>query len=263
MSKARVISFVLESDFGFLRKPETNEGIQLSFNMLHKPALLGILGAILGLEGYREKDKWPEYYLRLKNLKLGIAPQIGRHERGNFSRTVLTYNNGVGYASQEKGGNLLITENTLISPAYEVFLLLEESNALHQSLGEALAKGEAHFIPYLGKNEHYAWWDKASVKWFDAQPVTPSSQALVIDSLFYKDSAVSGGRASQAGFFLDSLGSDDFLYFERLPVGFNEKLQQYDYADFAYSNCQWKLDGGIASLYAIKGDSGEKRVQLF
>ena len=45
----KLISFDLCADMGFLKKPDINEKIYLTYNMLHKPALLGILGAIIGL----------------------------------------------------------------------------------------------------------------------------------------------------------------------------------------------------------------------
>jgi len=46
-----LISFDVAGDFGFFRKPDTNDGIQLSYNLIHKPSVLGILGAIAGLAG--------------------------------------------------------------------------------------------------------------------------------------------------------------------------------------------------------------------
>ncbi|MDD3772535.1 MAG: CRISPR-associated protein Cas5, partial [Weeksellaceae bacterium] len=51
----KLISIDLKADFGFFRKPDTNNTINLSYNIIHKPAILGILGAIIGLEGYTEK----------------------------------------------------------------------------------------------------------------------------------------------------------------------------------------------------------------
>lgn len=57
---SKVISFDLFADFGFFKKPFSNEKLDLylTFNMLHKPALLGILGAILGLSGYKKKERF-------------------------------------------------------------------------------------------------------------------------------------------------------------------------------------------------------------
>ena len=102
----KVISIDLKADFGFFKKPDTNDPIYLTFNMLHKPALLGILGAILGLMGFSEAKKkvkkgkknnepvvidkeelLPEYYRKLKNLKVGVKPIDD--ENGNFLKTVM------------------------------------------------------------------------------------------------------------------------------------------------------------------------------
>ncbi len=64
----RLISFDLCANFAFFRKPDTNNTINLSYNIIHRPAVLGILGAILGLEGYKEKGRLPRYYEILKEV---------------------------------------------------------------------------------------------------------------------------------------------------------------------------------------------------
>jgi len=51
---------------------DRNDGLQLSYNMLHKPGLLGVLGAIVGLEGYKQKGELPMYYQQLKHLLVSI-----------------------------------------------------------------------------------------------------------------------------------------------------------------------------------------------
>ena len=45
----KLISIELKSDFGFFKKPDINDSIYLTYNMIHKPALLGLFGAIYGL----------------------------------------------------------------------------------------------------------------------------------------------------------------------------------------------------------------------
>ena len=84
MSGQRLISFDLQADFGFFKKPDYNDGMLLTYNMLHKPALLGLLGAVIGLQGYRKKGELPEYYQHLEELSVGIEPLEKRHEKGNF-----------------------------------------------------------------------------------------------------------------------------------------------------------------------------------
>ena len=41
MNNQRLISFDIQADFGFFKKPDYNDGVLLTYNMLHKPALLG------------------------------------------------------------------------------------------------------------------------------------------------------------------------------------------------------------------------------
>jgi CRISPR-associated protein Cas5h len=69
----RLISVDWRATFGFLKKPDINEGIYLTYNLLHKPALLGILGAVAGLGGYGRPDYMPagrvlEYRRRLAGI---------------------------------------------------------------------------------------------------------------------------------------------------------------------------------------------------
>ena len=156
MNNQRLISFDIQADFGFFKKPDYNDGVLLTYNMLHKPALLGILGAIIGLRGYRKKGEWPEYYQRLAALPVGIEPLEGRHEKGNFQKTIVKYTNTVGYANQD--GNLLVEESMLIRPAYRCYLLLSEEHPDHRKLYEYIREGWAEYIPYLGKNEYPAWF---------------------------------------------------------------------------------------------------------
>ena len=72
MNNQRLISFDIQADFGFFKKPDYNDGVLLTYNMLHKPALLGILGAIIGLRGYRKKERMA-----------GILPAVGCPPGGN------------------------------------------------------------------------------------------------------------------------------------------------------------------------------------
>jgi CRISPR-associated protein Cas5h len=116
----RLISIDLKSDFGFFRKPDVNNTVNLSYNMLHKPALLGILGAVVGLDGYKEKGKIPRYYEVLKDLRIGIEP-LG-HEKGNFGKTVIKYSNTLGYANSRS--TYLTEEATLIKPSYRVLCVV-------------------------------------------------------------------------------------------------------------------------------------------
>jgi CRISPR-associated protein Cas5h len=248
----KIISIDLKGDFGFFRKPDANNTINLSYNMLHKPALLGILGAIVGLEGYKEKGVFPEYYQKLKNLKIGISP-LG-DENGNFQKTVIKYSNTVGYAN--KGTTYLTEEATLIKPAYRVFILVNLENELECKLFNHLKNGIAEYIPYFGKNEHFAWWEKESFKEYEFKEVSKPESTFSINTLFEKSENIS----SKTDDFFDLLSADfgksPFLYFERLPISFNEILYQYQLGDFVYATFNFSNDMSINNLYQLDNHEG-------
>lgn len=280
----KLISIDLYADFGCLKKPDTNDPVYLTFNMLHKPALLGILGAIVGLEGFSEpqppkpkkkksKDLYVElepkrivapYYEVLKDLKIGIRPlelidgKINPNFNGNFSKTILTYNNGVGYANIQGGvpGNLMVTEQMLIAPVYRCFILFEKECEVFTQLFENLKNQDAEYLPYLGKNEFSVWWTNwQEYNWRD---FNPNDQSFEINSVFIKEEPVKEGKTRQR-YKVAVLPS--FMYFENLPVGYDKKLMQYEYDAFAYTNSQLKQEYPVGQLYQLT-DVNEV-VQLF
>lgn len=254
----KIISIDLKADFGFLKKPDINEGIYLTYNMLHKPVFLGILGAIIGLEGYQTKNKLPEYYRLLKDLKIGVEPLNA--DRGNFLKTVVQYNNGVGYASQEAGGNLIIKEQILIKPAYRCFMLLNSEYSYHQQLADFLQNRKAEYLPYLGKNDFSLWWENWQEYDFE---VFDFNREFKIKTIFMKNGEIIKDAIKRKMLF--SLGSNSkermFVYFEELPIGFNEILMQYEKQQFVFTNFSLKKELQLEGLYQLKGCN--ELIQLF
>ncbi len=264
MSDTKLISVDLRAQFGFLKKPDTNEGIYLTYNCLHKPALLGILGAIIGLDGYaqsyaKDKNSFPEYYQKLKSLKVGIQPLDSA--KGNFQKTVIRYNNSVGYANLD-GGTLVIDEQTLLRPAYRIYLLLNIDNKYEHQLYENLNCNESVFIPYLGKNDFQLWWDKTTE--YDYEPSYKPKESYQIETIFLKKEGTTikdSKEDPRAGIFdFSEPIVDSFIYFENLPLEFDEKIKHYRKCSFAFSN--WKLikEYTLDNLYLLK-QSG-KIIQL-
>lgn len=245
----KLISIDLKADFGFLRKPDTNDGISMSYNMLHKPGLLGIFGAILGLSGYQKRGELPEYYLKLKDLKIGISPL--NHQNGNFAKTTIIYTNTVGYAN--KDGNLIAYENTLIKPSYTVYVILDAESPLYNQLKYK----HAEYIPYLGKNEYPLWWENFNE--YDIKPYAFDDD-YEVKGLFLKEESASDKAAKPmfagAAGWLSSF-KNSFFYFERLPIGFHEfktkrgTEYQYQLAAFTYSNATFQKNMKLENLYEI------------
>lgn len=110
------IKFDLTATMAIIRKPDSNE-TYYTYNFPHKIMILGMLGAIIGLNGYnyyslqkhlgKKVNAMPEFYEKLKQLKIAIVPNLGDK---NFSRKIQAFNNSVGYASKEVGNNLIVKE---------------------------------------------------------------------------------------------------------------------------------------------------------
>ncbi|MEI7587047.1 CRISPR-associated protein Cas5 [Runella sp.] len=261
-----LISFDLKADFGVFKKPDVNEGLQPTFNMLHKPALLGILGAIAGLPGYQKRGTFPVYYQELRDLKIGIQPLD--HEKGNFTKTVVKYTNTVGYANAD--GNLIVTEQTLRKPAYRCYLLLDLDNPIQARLHDQVRAGEAEYLPYLGKNECSAWWEKEDVVDYKFFPFEMQSD-FRISSLFIRDQSVRSQwvKPKFSPSARSVLNAASFLYFERLPLMFRHdesmKFVQYELADFAFTDWVLQKDSSISDLFKIQADQESEPaiIQLF
>lgn len=259
MNKSYVItSFDLQAEMGIFKKPDTNNNLCLTFNMLHKPAFLGILGAIVGLSGYKEWGMLPEYYVMFNHLHIGIQP-IGSIN-GFFQKTFISFNNSTGMASNEKGGNLTVSEQVLINPAYRCYVMLDTNDPLEKSLLDNILKSEAVYLPYMGKNEYYAWWDNAKV--YDDYKPFDYKRKFRVANLFRKKDAVSGHVARAKLDFTTKKSESSFFFFERLPVGFDENLHQYSYGDFVYSNAYFDPDADIVDRSSLYDLGDETIVQL-
>lgn len=261
----KLISFTVYAEKGFMKKPDINEGMYLTYNMLHKPAVLGILGAITGLGGYKKNQEFPEYYTEYKSIPIGIKPE--NDDKGNFQKTIIAYNNTTGLASNEAGGNLIVTEQTLIAPSYTIFLLLDLEIENQKSLYKNIKNQEAVYLPYLGKNDYSLWWKKEEVQEYEFEKISEIKEDFKLTSIFNKKNILiqeSEKKDELDDFnFLDiSSFSDEktYIYFERLPTGFNEQLFQYSMGDFVFTNVNFKKTTKINSIYYLP--SNDLYIQL-
>src|SRR5690554_4731783 len=252
-----LISFDIESDFGFFRKPESNNTLNVSYNIIHRPAVLGILGAVIGLEGYKEKGEFPEYYKRLNHLKIGITPLD--HEQGNYLKTPIKYSNTIGYANKDganKGTTFLTEELTLVAPKYRIYLLLDFDNDDEVLLYNNLKDKKSEFIPYFGKNEFTAWWNN----FMDYEFSKVNSEDHLsgkLETLFIRNQIIKDSIEDENSSFLDIIDADDFdeipfIYFERLPVDFDMNLIQYQMEEMVYTNYKIKNLENLPNLFYLK-----------
>lgn len=146
------LRFVLKGKTAFFKVPEVNTYYYFTYGNLHKPALLGILGGVLGYKGYETQyEVYPEYYDKLRDLQVSIVPE---KKNGHFSKKIQSFNNSVGYASKEQGGNLIIKEQWIEDPGWIVYVRLDGTES--EKIADMLLNHRCTYMPYLGKNDHPA-----------------------------------------------------------------------------------------------------------
>lgn len=233
----KALSFELSGKTACFRKPDVNQYAYFTYNNIHKPALLGLLGAILGFGGHTQlhnKNRgkkpnqldynpgFPEYYEKLRELKISISPLA---PNGYFSKKIQVFNNSVGYASKEAGGNLIVREQWLEDPSWQI-MILDDGSEVYQQLKEYLIKSKAVFIPYLGKNDHPA-------KILEVEEVELSTELFLdegqyIDSLFIKNFKKLDGWQKE--------GETPYVFQEVSPMRLQHEYHFYEYETLVFTN---------------------------
>ncbi len=227
----QAIKFTLSGRSAFFKKPDVNAYGYFTYGQIHKISLIGMFGAILGYSGYGQKkwtvikkgqlvEEYPEFYEKLKDLKVSIVP---RNENGYIPKKVQIFNNSVGYASQHQGGNLIVKEQWLESPVWDIYILLDCKEA--QRLSEFLQAQRCIYTPYLGKNDHLA----------------NISDVVVVDITDYSltETQISCMYPKSMGKICLPDDEDDmmpFKYEENLPVRLNGYTNFYECDKFCYTN---------------------------
>lgn len=169
------LKFRLSGEVGFFKNPMVNSYKFFTFEHIHKIALLGVLGAITGLGGHgkrnleknlaydnNDKDSAKnvklEFYEKLKNLKVSIVP-ISKN--GVFTKSDHYYTNTTGHASGEAGGVLMIREQVLLNPAWDIYILDDDSieREVFEKIRFNMEKNIHEYSIYLGRTENFAYVD--------------------------------------------------------------------------------------------------------
>lgn len=220
------LKFSLSGRTAFFKKPDVNTYIYFSYGNIHKVALLGILGAIAGLGGYASQngERYPEFYDKLNELKISIVPL---NDKGYIPKKVQVFNNSVGYASKEEGGNLIVKEQWLENPSWDIYILIDE-NPYTVIIKDHLMKNTFKYIPYLGKNDHFA-----DIKDVEIIEIKTAENVDKINSLYLKK------YFNILGPDIDIYADDseeEWKYEERLPINLEEQTNQYITESFVFTN---------------------------
>lgn len=235
-----VLRFTLSGKYAFFKKPEVNSYYYFTYGNIHKVALLGIFGALLGYGGYTQAQRigmerkqkkltesFPEFFERLKGLRISILPSSGCRN-GVIPKKVQTFNNSVGYASREQGGNLIVREQWLEKPEWEICLLLDSEEA--EKIRDAVCQRKCVYYPYLGKNDHPADIRKARVERIEEA----DAKVGRLDCLMPKD------EVTLVDVDCDDVDEDEagytFKYEEALPYGMDGWVNHYILRTFMYTD---------------------------
>ncbi len=250
----KAISFELGGKTACFRKPDVNAHAYFTYNNVHKPALLGLFGAIIGLGGHiqlhnenRGKKQsqsdynhgYPKFYEKLQHLKVSIVPLA---PNGYFSKKIQVFNNSVGYASQEMGGNLIVREQWLENPLWQIMVLEDESEE-YAKLRDYLLGGKSVFIPYLGKNDHPAKIDKDKVKVLELENAV---QNIKISSLFSDESLVISKISPR--------GELSFYFKEVSPTKLQKEHHFYEYTNLIFTNHKIE-EGDFSFVFSANGEN--------
>lgn len=250
-----ILRFTLSGKYAFFKKPEVNSYYYFTYGNIHKVALLGIFGSVLGYGGYTQmqgfvRDKkqtgislgFPEFYEKLRELNISILPDSGS-KNGVIPKKVQIFNNSVGYASREQGGNLIVKEQWLECPKWEICLFIDSEEA--EKIKDFLCQRKCIYYPYLGKNDHPA--DILNLRTETAKIM--KGENIRLDCLALKEKIAEAMLDCED---LEDIEDSDvtrsFKYEEALPYGMDEWTNHYKMKTFVYSDALVETDAEVYLL---------------
>lgn len=215
-----ILKFTVSSNGAFFKKPHVNTN-NLSYSHIHKCAILGMLGAIIGIEKEDNVTKngkdveygLPSYYKELSSIKVSIVPHKPQF---TMKDNILTETTGL----FNDGSNLLETYVEIVNPKWDIYIL-EDNSDYYRKIRDYILNNKTYYIPYLGKNHFLAEITNASV----LEGVI-SSDYEKLDSIFNSED-----------FYVDEDEEErkSYLFKEFAPIGINH-FNQYDEKPLAFCN---------------------------
>lgn len=217
------LTFDLGGSTAFFRKSDVTGGYHFSYEHIHKVALLGIFGAILGYGGYSQQgeEEFPEFYRRLNTLRVAILPKVP----GSFYYKNQYFNNATGHGN--KNSSLMMNEVWLENVDWKIVVMADESEE-YADLKERLFTSKFVYLPYLGRNDHYAVADNVSIA-----NVEELDETTRIHSLFEKKGEF---WFEESGTFNLNGTTRGFRFNYFLPVGLDAEFNLYETKEFTYTN---------------------------
>lgn len=222
-----IIKFTLSGYGATFTKPYFNS-YQATYNHIHKVAILGLLGAVIGLDKteliFNDKKEYslPRFYKELSSLKVSIVPS-----EPLFFKAKPTISETTGFFNAKE--NFLSEIEELINPSWDIYLLNEGDCEHFEKIKEMLLKKYSVYDLYLGKNHHFANISNVSI---EAYKTVSLNEFQRIDSLFPIENIELVDEDDE-----DECEEDDkYLVKEFMPIGFSLFNHQYEEKMIAYTN---------------------------
>lgn len=209
----KVLKFNLSGDFAFFKNEVMND-IYDTYPHIYKPALLGLFGAILGYDGYAQTQKvfgktdnsYPEYYQKLKDLKVAIVPKKQSFTKilETFTNTTAMFNRVTVMDKKEKdetedenndevkkvkdkksdkkeGATLIVEQFWLEKPSWDIYLIVDSEES--KKIEDSILNFKTVYSLYLGANNHFA--NISDIGILEGKEITEN--AFIISSLVKAD----------------------------------------------------------------------------
>lgn len=206
----KAVRFEISSNFGFFQWEKTKGDNRITNIFISKTEILGILGAIVGLDGYGQttfKEKKGilsenSFYKVLNGLNVSILPNT----RPELFEDHLIHRH---MDHINKKGSLMVKITGLIKPSYTIVVTQGSAeDVVFEKIQEYLEKGIAEFIPYMGKNQYPL--EIKNVKSIDLESVEQTEKTK-IHSIYKQKSIVEEPKIRER-----KLVEEDYHYTETL-----------------------------------------------
>lgn len=268
----KVLKFNLSGKFAFFKNEVMNDMYD-TYPHIHKPALLGLFGAMLGYNGYAQTQKvfgtkeidFPEYYEKLKDLKIAIVPK-----KQSFTKVLETFTNTTsmfnrvtvmkpklkkedteeveekeekvkGEKTENKvGSNLIVQQFWLENPSWDIYLVIDNDES--KKIEDSVLNYKSVYSLYLGANNHFA--NISDIGILEAKEIT--EKGVIINSLVKDEEVVqmkvekilSARKSGESVYFNSDLfrNKDVYFYDYILPTLLSPKTNIYKKEDFILTN---------------------------
>lgn len=210
-----VLKFELSSIGATFTRPYFNS-VYTSYSHIHKVALLGMLGAIIGIEKkHNSENSLPPAYEKLMHLQVAIVPR-----QCKFPSKINTITETTGMFNDRN--TFLVNYEELIRPCWNIYILKNDDEPYYKAMKDFILNHKAKYVPYLGKNHFQA--KISNIEILESKDVDIKDISK-IDSLFLAKDIIT-----------EPAENDRVLLEEGMPISINPKTYQYNEEIIKYTN---------------------------